>query len=153
MLPEKLARDIAEEEVQWDGAQICSISEFLARYTLHDSHWIGMHVDAAWEGDATAIICFDPHWNKIDVQDSSNCDEWPILLIRFTAITSINMTGYRDVGGVQRGIGIAEAIDTDKGLVQTVISDHYGGEIEIMHRDPVRVLCYTANGDRIELQS
>ncbi len=152
MLPESLARDIAEEAVPWDQGQVFAIADFLARYTLHDSHWIGLHLDTSWYGDATAIIAFDPIWNKVGVPGTPQCSEWPILLIRFSTVTSINLSEYKDIGGIQRGIAEAESGEDD-GRARTIISDHYGGKVTIVHQDPVKVLCFTATGERIELNT
>jgi hypothetical protein len=151
MLPESLAREIAEESVRWDLGQPFAIASFLDKYTLHDSNWIGMQLDTSLDGDATAIISFDAYWNKVGVQATPQCSEWPILLIRFSSLASINLSGYNDIGGISRGIHGAETEDVGDGTWKTVIADHYGGKVSIVHRDPVKALCFTSTGDRIEL--
>ncbi len=67
MLPDALAKDIAEDAVRWDQAQPMAVADFHEKYTLHDSVWIGLHLDTAWDGEATAIIALDTVWNKVSV--------------------------------------------------------------------------------------
>jgi len=151
MIPESIAKDIAQEAIRWDEAQTFSMSDFLKRYTLHDSNWLGLHADTAWDGDATAIISFDPIWNKTGTPATSWCPDWPVLLIRFPSVASVMLANYKDIGGIQRGIGSAETETMNDGAVITVIEDHYGGEVTITHRDPVEVLCFASTGERIQL--
>ena len=153
MLPKSLAIDIVNETVRWDQGQIFTIAGFLAKYTLHDSHWLGLHLDTSWDGDATAIIAFDPIWNQIDGGRTPLTSKWPILLIRFPAISAINLSEYKDIGGVQRGIAGVESEKAGNKETKTIISDHYGGQVIVIHQDPVKVLCFTATGERIELKA
>jgi hypothetical protein len=129
------------------------MADFLKRFTLHDSNWLGLHADTAWDGDVTAIISFDPIWNKTGTPATSRCPEWPVLLIRFPAVSSVTFANYKDIGGVQRGIGSAETETISDGTVVTIIGDHYGGEVTITHRDPIRVLCFASTGERLTLDA
>jgi hypothetical protein len=125
----------------------------LAKFTLHDSHWLGLHIDTPWDGDATAIIAFDPVWNQIGVPKTPRITKWPILLIRFPSTSTINLSDYKDIGGVQRGIAKVESETVASGQIKTIIFDHYGGQVNIIHQDPVKVLCFSSTGERIELRN
>jgi hypothetical protein len=96
ILPEKLAREIVEASIDWQNANVLDYKEFHQRFTLHDSNWVCLHVDIAWNGLATAVIKLDPVWNSIDVAKTSNCEEWPILLIRFPGLSSIEIQDYQN---------------------------------------------------------
>jgi hypothetical protein len=151
MIPDSLAIDIANENVSWENSQTFSTVDFFTRYTLHDSHWLGLYIDTSWDGDATAIIAFDPIWNQIEVPKTPTTSKWPILLIRFPTISAINIADYKDIGGVQRGIAKVELEAEVNDRKKTIISDHYGGKVIISHQDPVKVLCFASTGERIGL--
>jgi hypothetical protein len=153
MLPDKIAKDIIAEAVNWNEGREFRMADFLRQYTLHDSHWFGLFGDTAWSGGATAIIGFDPIWNNVGLVPTSLCADWPILLIRFPGIVSINIAKYDDIGGLQRGISGTESEEVAQGLTMTLLTDHYGGEVTIVHQDPVKVLCFSSSGEPINLKT
>ena len=151
MLQKSLAVDIANETVSWEHSQSFAIADFLTKFTLHDSHWLGLHIDTSWDGDATAIFAFDPVWNQIGAPKTPLTTKWPILLIRFPIINTISLSDYKNIGGVQRGIAKVESETIASSQIKTIIFDHYGGQVNIIHHDPIKVLCFSPTGERIEL--
>jgi len=152
MIRDRLATLFAQEALPWNEAEKWEIDSFLKSFTLHDSHWFGLHFDVAWEGSATAAIGFDPVWNKIGEQPASTCADWPTLFIRFPDTRQITRENYTDIGGVQRGISLVLTVLVEQGLVETAISDHYGGKISIRHAPRIFTLCYSVRGDLIGLR-
>lgn len=145
-LPQQLAREIAESLVNWKLAEVLECEEFHQRFTLHDSHWIGLHTDVAWDGEATAVICFDPIWNDIGEPKTSNCEKWPIMLIRFSGLCSIEIQDYTDIDGMQRGIATAHSEVVDKQKMRTIIADHYGGKVILNHDNLLEFLLFRFDG-------
>lgn len=152
MIPDHLAALFAQEALPWNEGEAWEIDSFLKAFTLHDSLWLGLRFDVAWEGSATAAIAFDPIWNKIGEPATSSCAEWPTLFIRFPDTRRISKENYADIGGVQRGISEAGTRLTEEGVVETTISDHYGGRISIRHAPRISTLCYSARGDLMRLR-
>lgn len=151
LLPESLAKDIIEQNISWDRGQIFTVDDFLSTFTLHDSIWIGLHLDAGWDGNVTAILSLDPVWNKIEVLNPSQCAGWPILLILFPTVQSVKLDNYNDIGGLQRGISHVNSKVVNADKVETVIHDQYGGKIIMNHENPIKILCFTAEGELIDM--
>ena len=146
MIPDRLAALLAQESLPWNEAEEWHIDEFLRAFTLHDSHWLGLQFDVAWDGFATAAIAFDPVWNKIGEEATSTCAKWPTLFIRFPNTQRVSKENYADVGGVQRGISEVTVKQAEDAAVETFISDHYGGRISIRHSPRISTLCYSSRG-------
>src|SRR5262249_32889198 len=136
----------------WKEGEEWHIDEFLRAFTLHDSDWFGLQLDVAWDGSATAAIGFDPIWNKIGEEATSTCAKWPTLFIRFADTSQVSKENYADLGGIQRGISEVATKPTEEGLVETVISDHYGGKVTIRHASRISTLCYSFRGQVVGLR-
>ncbi len=148
LMPNSLAGEIMQMGVDWSSAAVIDTKEFYGSLTLHDSHWIGLHIDTGWKGEATAIIRLDPIWNDVGIAPTGYCYAWPIILIRFCGATNIAIRDYHDIGGIRRGLYGAETMETDSGHVRTVFTDHYGGEVAIEHDDLLEVLLYQPDGQK-----
>jgi hypothetical protein len=104
LLSASLALRIIEGSLPWDRSVQLHIDGFLERYTLHDSHSIGLFTDCAFEDTVVAVICFDPIWNPSVGTPTSICRDWPLLFLRFTSVSAVRLSGFRDIEGTQRGI-------------------------------------------------
>src|SRR3977135_3228620 len=104
LLSTNLAYRLVEDSLPWDRAVQFHIDAFLQAYTLHDSHWITLHANCGWEDAAIAVFSFDPIWNQSVSTAISHCADWPTLFLRFRCVSRIQMTGFSDIGGIQRGI-------------------------------------------------
>jgi len=103
-LSANLAHRILDGQLPWDRSVELHIDAFLEKYTLHDSYWIGLFADCAYEDVAIAAINFDPVWNSSVGTPTSVCADWPFLLLRFKCVSAIHLSRLRDIGPIQRGI-------------------------------------------------
>ncbi len=153
LLSANLALQIVEEYLPWDRSTQMHIDTFLKRYTLHDSHWIGMQMGCAWGDVAVAVIRFDPVWNSSVSAPTSLVAGWPLLFLRFNCVSTIRFSEFRDNGGVQRGISGATVESVSEEETVTVISDHYGASVSLQHFPVVDVLVMSATEDVVELSA
>jgi hypothetical protein len=147
--PAWLAKALLEDTLPWSDAQQATMPAFLDMYTLHDSSWIGFTLDPAHEGGGRVIIQWDTIWTDGRVPfPGSIVAEWPILIIDFVRVHSAQLAGFEIESPVPtRGIASAEAaILADPGHHYTVISDHFGGRIELVHAPAVHLLCLNPSG-------
>lgn len=146
--PPWLAGDLLADSIPWDRAVQTTLSAFFADYTLHDSSWIGLTLDPVYDGGATAIIRWDTIWTDGRVPfPGSRVAEWPILLIRFAGVSRVEQAGYdRMPDAPSRGIDAAttteDAVsDETPARHRTVIEDHFGGALTLVHAPTVKLLC------------
>ena len=151
LLPANLAIQLTEDTLPWDRSTQMHVETFHKRYTLHDSYWIGMHSNCAWGDSAIAVIIFDPVWNSSVSTPTSQVADWPLLFLRFNCVSSIRFAGFRDVGGVQRGISGADSKNISEEEAVTVIDDHYGASVSLQHFPLVDLLVMSAKGDLISV--
>ena len=151
LLPVNLAIQLAEDALPWDCSTQIHIETFLKRYTLHDSYWIGMQTGCAWGDAAIAVISFDPVWNSSVSAPTSLVSQWPLLFLRFNCVNTMRLSGFRDNGGVQRGISHADVECVSEEEAVTVISDHYGASVSLQHFPLVDLLVMSAKGELIAL--
>ena len=153
LLPDDIARQLANGALPWNRSWQVDIDAFLARYTLHDSNWVALQVDCAYEDAAVAAIAFDPIWNQAVAPASARCADWPILFLRFSCVSSMKTSGFADIGGVQRGISSVRVARNSEEQVCTEIIDHYGASVRIEHWPLVSVLVLATDGEIVTLGS
>jgi hypothetical protein len=151
MLSASLAERVLDASLPWEHSIQFHIADFLKRYTLHDSYWIGLLADCAFEDSAVAIIRFDPVWNSSVSAPTSRVADWPLLFLKFNCVSNIQMSGFRGAGQGQRGISDAtfERI-TDEEVV-TTIHDHYGGEVTLRHFPIIDALALSPGEEVLKL--
>ena len=152
-LPNDLASRIIEDALPWPDATQFHIDAFLQQYTLHDSYWIGLHVNCGSDDSAIATIRFDPVWNPSISQPTSLVADWPLLFIRFTCISSVQLSGFSDIGGIQRGISSVTVRPISEEEVVTTLHDHYGAAVTLQHFPLVEVLTMSPEGNAIPLSN
>jgi hypothetical protein len=133
LLPPNLAHRLIEGSLPWEQSTKLHISDFLKLYTLHDSNWVGLFTDCACEDTTIAVIRFDPVWNPSVSAPTSFCADWPLLLLRFACVSSIQISGYRNIDGTQRGISEVSVESISEEELRTTITDHYGGSVSVRH--------------------
>lgn len=144
-LPDWVYRSIVEDTLEWDKAIECSFREFSGKYTLHDSIWIGLFYDVAYENNVTLGFIWDAVWLPDDLaRSSATISEWPLLFIKMENVSEITASGYKDVGGISRGIAGAAVEETDDKW-RLAISDHYGGSVSISFSGRLKFLGLDVN--------
>jgi hypothetical protein len=129
--PSWLWQSLFEDNLPWHLAKDYTVQKFLKKYTLHDSIWITLTQDIAYENAAILVIRWDAVWLPDEIyQSTSIVKDWPILFVKVENVHQISFLGYKDVGNIARGIASAEIEEID-GKQVWVINDHYGGSIDI----------------------
>ena len=94
--PAWLAKALLEDSLPWPDALPTTMPEFLKSYTLHDSVWISLTLDAIYDGGGRAFLRWDTIWTDGRVPfPGSTVAEWPILIIGFSQLHSAELTGYK----------------------------------------------------------
>lgn len=70
--PRWLKRDLIDDALPWDAAQVTTLERFLDEYTLHDSLVVGLWLDPA--NGVTLIVRWDPIWVNYEAE---RIDFWP----------------------------------------------------------------------------
>jgi hypothetical protein len=150
LLSANLATQLIEGTLPWQRSTQLHIETFLRAYTLHDSYWIGMHVNCGWEDSVISVFKFDPVWNA-SVCKPTFVTDWPILFMRFKCASLIGLLNFRTVGDINRGISGATVERICDGEVTTRIDDHYGDSVSIQHFPLIEILILSVNETVIDL--
>ena len=126
-----VASAIVNGDLPWNSALRISFEEFSKKYTLHDSTWVGVFADVAYDNSLVLAFKWDSIWLPAGIYPpSQRVADWPILFIRILNSSSLTLEGFSDVGGLQRGIGTASLVTDPKGK-SLIIADHYGASVVI----------------------
>ena len=60
--PNWLGQSLVLDDFPWDQSTAYTVQEFLAKYTLHDSHWVNIYHEVANNNDATLVLMWDEVW-------------------------------------------------------------------------------------------
>lgn len=83
--PDRLGGDLLGGGLPWEEAVEATMPRFLSRYTLHDSYWIGLHLQS--KAEAVALIRWDTYWTDGGVPYAREAVAgWPVLLVRFERV-------------------------------------------------------------------
>lgn len=139
--PDWLYEAIVEDLLPWESAKNYSYEEFSKIYTLHDSIWIGLFANITYEDEAILAIIWDSFWLPDEIAASTSAViEYPFLFIKLEKITQILTRNYKDIGGIQRGISDSKFSTLEDDKNSLIITDHYGGEVEIVFRGAIKFL-------------
>lgn len=149
--PPWLGQSLLNDDFEWEQAKLCSVQEFLEKYTLHDSEWVLIKHDVAYSNEAIIVIQWDSVWLPDEIAKSSGIvQDWPLLLIKLEGVDQISALGYKNIGGIQHGIAYAE-IERLDGKNIVVIHDHYGGSVEIVFDGDSRFLALNAKKELLKI--
>jgi hypothetical protein len=139
--PDWLYEAIVEDFLPWESAKNYSYEEFAEKYTLHDSLWIGLFANVTYEDAAILAIIWDAVWLPDEIaQSTSDVLDWPFLFLKVEKINQILTRNYQDIGGSNRGISDAELSTLGDGKKTLIITDHYGGEVEVTFSGEIKFL-------------
>ncbi|ABW26294.1 hypothetical protein [Acaryochloris marina] len=129
-----------EGDLPWNQGKQMSFDQFHSKYTLHDSIWLGMFYDIAFEQTLSLAIHWDAIWLPDEIyQSSSTVRDWPYLFIRIEQAHSVTTDNYGDLKDMQRSIATSENIVvSDQNLL--AIDDVSGGKLSITYKGPVTFL-------------
>jgi hypothetical protein len=75
------------------------------------------------------------------------------LFIRFACVSTVQLSGFSDIGGIQRGISSATVRPISDEEVVTTLHDHYGATVTLQHFPLVDVLTTSPEGHVIPLSN
>lgn len=77
--------DLVEDCLPWQQGKKMTFEEFHQKYTLHDSYWIGIFFNVAYEQTATLAIEWDAVWLPERLkQSTATVSDWPYLFIQLS---------------------------------------------------------------------
>jgi hypothetical protein len=132
--PDWVYKELVENYLPWEEGIKMSFTKFNTKYTLHDSGWIGIFFNVAYEQTATLAIRWDAVWLNDEIAKSTSIvSDWPYLFIQLTNIEQFSTSNYDDIGSLPRSISgyKFEEIDGKKFLK---IDDVFGGQINIIYQ-------------------
>lgn len=133
LYPNWLYQELIDDLLPWQEGKEITFGDFNKKYTLHDSHWIGIFYNVAYKQAVTLAIEWDAVWLPDKIKESmSVVNEYPYLFIRLTGVDSVSTANYADIGWISRAIAGCEIqeVEAKKFLV---IDDVYGGQINIIY--------------------
>jgi hypothetical protein len=142
--PAWINRCIIRNDLLWKKSEKYGFSNFLKKYTLNDSYWIGIFHNSAYDNSITLAIEWDADCLSEDLKSClTNPDDWLYLFIRITDVKQVAYSGYKNKKDIQRGIqrSILKSELKSMGKDQLlVISDKYGGNVKIIFNGECRFL-------------
>ena len=99
--PDWFYREIVEDYLPWEQGRKTNFTEFNKKYTLHDSGWIGIFFNVAYEQTATLAIRWDAVWLPDEIAESTSIvSNWPYLFIQLKNIEQFSTSNYDDIGSL-----------------------------------------------------
>lgn len=161
--------------LDWRNSTEATIFEFLDKIKLHDSFLLKLGVNCAWDNSVIFAVKWawkeDSENEKNLKQAGNNIKDFkyiikkkiinkntffivsiPILLIKFNNVKKIEMSGFKDIGGIQRDINNISAEKTNATDFETKIIDNYEAKISLVHAEKVNVMCFDKKGNLIKLK-
>jgi hypothetical protein len=129
--PTWLYQEIIDNCLPWQGGKRMSFSQFHEKYTLHDSHWLGIFYNVAYEQAITLAIQWDVFWLPKEIKKNTS-DNSLYLFIRLTGSEQVSTGNYVDIGRVCRTIASSEFEELESKKILT-IDDVYGGQINLVY--------------------
>lgn len=132
--PDWVYKELVEDYLPWEQCRRINFIEFNKKYTLHDSGWIGIFFNVAYEQTATLAIRWDAVWLPNDIAKSTSIvSDWPYLFIQLKNIEQFSTSNYDDIGSLPRSISGCEFEEID-GKKFLAINDVFGGQINIIYQ-------------------
>jgi len=179
--PDWLGRRLIEDEFDWPSANSTSMPRFLSQYSLHDSYWIGIHVQPNFE--TIAVLRWDTFWTEGRVPfPGSTVEEWPVLLIQFERLYQLHSSYLWPTVSEEwkptETVASAESVlvtkqDQEKMLAWLALDERqpeelkrfvledelyhttfhpiYGGRIDVKHGSATKLLCYDFEENQLNI--
>ncbi len=139
---------LVEDRLPWDQAKEMTFERFDAKYTLHDSCWVGTYHDVGLYGDVTLAFEWDYVWTTPEVKAQNPSENLLYLLIMITDVREVVNSGYvRGEMDYSRVVGTAEQEIIDGHKVFS-IDDSLGGSLTVAYDGILKFLALD-QGQRI----
>lgn len=131
--PSWLYQELIDDLLPWHKGKGMTFRDFNKRYTLHDSYWIGIFYNVAYEQAVTLAIVWDAVWLPDKIKESmSVVNEYPYLFIRLTSVEQVSTANFAEIEGISRAIAGCEFEEVEEKKF-LVIDDVYKGQINIIY--------------------
>ena len=151
VIPEWVSRRLVEGTLPWGEALTVAYEEFDARFSLHDSTWIGLFLDIAFWQSAKLAFIWDPaHQPEGLLERTSWVKKWPVLFIDIDKVTNIDTSSIVDLN-YPRQVGSSSFCRFKNGTQQLTL-DCDGGVIRIDFEGDCTFLAMSRSGDVITLR-
>ncbi len=132
--PNWIYKSLIEDDLPWEDTSNINFIEFDKTYSLHDSHWLGIFYNIAYEQSATLAILWDEFWLPDRVKEKIAPDYNRIFLfVKLMVVEQISTNNFDSSYELyQKCISTCdiEIIDDRKFLA---IDDVVGGQVNIIY--------------------
>lgn len=151
MYPNWVNVSLVEDDLPWDKAVHLTKEEFCAKYTLHDSFWVGAFQNIGFNKNIILAFQWDAHWLPEHLKvENGVVEDWPYLFIKLEEALEITQENYEDIGNTSRAISDIE-FETIEGAEYLAIDDVYGGQVNIKYTGPISFLAYSPDKTALNL--
>lgn len=149
--PAWLSSGIVEDTLPWDRGVTLELPEFLKRFTLHDSYYIGLFYNLAYSDSCLLAFQWDPVWLPDGLAPATGLvEDWPFLFIHLHKVQQCRTFDYEDYVDINRAIETADFKETN-GEKQLFIGDAFGGKLQLSFTGDARFLALDKNGKALKL--
>ena len=144
--PNWMYRALIEDDLPWENARQMEFQEFHNTYTLHDSHWIGIFHNVAYEQSLTMVILWDEFWLPSRIKENiSSTSDRTFLFIKLMKAVEVSMSNYDSSYGLFQRCISASNIEEIAGKKFLAIDDVLGGQVNIIYEGVEQFLAIQSN--------
>lgn len=149
--PDWLYKKLIENGLPWEHRSSYDLEEFLSKYTLHDSFWVGLFHHVAFDRTVTLAFQWDSVWLPDNVKEgTSHVDDWPYLFMQIDEVEEVSKAGFLNLDGINRAIGGAEIMKLEDASY-LAIDDVYGGQVNIVFKGQYSILALNPDGSVLRI--
>ncbi|URD51783.1 hypothetical protein [Chroococcidiopsis sp. CCNUC1] len=128
-----LYHELIDDILPWQQGQKIAFKQFNAKYTLHDSYWVGIFYDVAYQQSVTLAIQWDAVWLPKEMKENNSVVNEPYLFIRLTDVEQVSTANYTNLNSICRAIAGCEFEEVE-GKKFLAIDDVYGGQVNVLYQ-------------------
>lgn len=149
--PDWLYRNLVEDDLPWEASCSLTFDQFHAKYTLHDSYWIGVVYNPGLGDSITLCLHWDPVWLPDELSPATPfVAYWPVLSIRIEGVTELSISREKGTDFVSADVGASESIVVNGSNVLTIDGDTV--DVMIRYTGIVRFLAMDQNREVLPLK-
>jgi hypothetical protein len=149
--PDWLYKKLVEDDLPWTKKSDLDLGLLLSKYTLHDSYWVGIFHNVAFDQSVILAFQWDSVWLPDAVKEgTSHVDDWPYLFIKIEVVNEISKANFVDLNRINRAIGGAESMEID-GFTHLAIDDVFGGQVNIVFKGKHSILALNPDGSELAI--
>jgi len=151
LYPDWLYKKLIEDDLPWDQKSPYDLEEFLSKYTLHDSSWVGIFHHVAFDRSVTLAFQWDSVWLPDEIKEgTSHVADWPYLFVQLEDVEEVSKANFVELGGINRSIGDAETMKLE-GAIHLAIDDVYGGQVNVVFKGKHSILALNPDSSVLKI--